>query len=116
MTIWDFNNTRPYVQGDYCFQEGILYKLKAVSSLGPWAPGNWSKIESIRPAVDIALATVANIFSTSTSYVVGDYVIYEDSLYKCIEDTSGQWAAAKWELVTVMSQFNVEESNGNTND
>ena len=44
---------------------------------------------------------VAQAYSTSTSYVIGDYTIYNNLLYKCIGNTSGTWNSAKWSQVNV---------------
>ena len=52
----------------------------------------------------------ATPYSTSTSYVAGDYCIYNDTLYKCIGATSGSWDSAKWQA---MSLKYIAENSGN---
>ena len=39
-------------------------------------------------------------FSTSSTYQVGDYVMYQGKLYKCVTaiTTSGEWDSTKWNL------------------
>ena len=40
------------------------------------------------------------------SYNVGDYVIYEDELYRCVSSTTGgTWVAAKWSKTQVMDEM-----------
>lgn len=41
---------------------------------------------------------VANLYNSAETYAVGDYVIYEDALYRCITaiDTAEAWTAAHW--------------------
>lgn len=48
-----------------------------------------------------ALGTGTDTYSTSTSYVVGDIVIYNGMIYECITATSGAWNSANWSLVPV---------------
>ena len=40
-------------------------------------------------------------YDTTTSYEVGDFVVYNDQLYKCIGATSGAWDSTKWQLATL---------------
>ena len=56
-----------------------------------------------------ALGTGTDTYSTSTSYVVGDMVIYNGMIYKCTNATSGAWNSANWSLVPV---FVDEKING----
>lgn len=56
-----------------------------------------------------ALGTGTDTYSTSTSYVVGDMVIYNGMIYECITATSGAWNSANWSLVPV---FVDEKING----
>ncbi len=48
-----------------------------------------------------ALGLGTDTFSTSTSYVVGDLVIYNGMIYKCITATSGAWNPVNWSLVPI---------------
>ena len=46
---------------------------------------------------------IAPAFSTSSTYEVGDVVVYEHVLYKCITaiSTAGAWDSSKWSQTTV---------------
>lgn len=46
-------------------------------------------------------------FSTSATYAVGDYCIYEGQLYKCVTavSTAGAWDSTKWSAVVVTDEM-----------
>lgn len=52
-----------------------------------------------------ALGTGTDTYSTSTSYVVGDMVIYDGMIYKCITATSGAWNPVDWSSVSFLSMI-----------
>lgn len=56
-----------------------------------------------------ALGLGTDTFSTSTSYVVGDLVIYNGMIYKCITATSGAWNPANWSLVPIFVDANIND-------
>lgn len=43
--------------------------------------------------------------SDTGNYVRGNYVIYQNNLYKCLQDTSGVWDATKWEQVDICTDL-----------
>lgn len=49
-------------------------------------------------ASDIDSSNIANEFSVSSTYAVGDYVIYEGQLYQCTTavTTAGSWNSSNW--------------------
>ena len=53
---------------------------------------------------DFTAASIAPTFSTGSTYEVGDYVIYDDQLYRCITPvtTAGAWSSANWTAVGVV--------------
>ena len=52
-----------------------------------------------------ALGTGEDTYSTSTSYVVGDMVIYNGMIYKCTNATSGAWNPVDWSSVSFLSMI-----------
>lgn len=48
------------------------------------------------------LYSIAGNYSTSQSYSVGDYTMYEFKLYRCIADTTGDWDSTAWEQTTII--------------
>ena len=71
-------------------------------------PASGQSVGPIYALIDVdGRAIIAPNFSTSSTYVVGDYVIYEDNLYRCKTaiSTAGAWNATKWDQVTVGSEL-----------
>ena len=52
-----------------------------------------------------ALGTGTDTYSTSTSYVVGDRVIYNGMIYECTNATSGTWNPVDWNSVSFLSMI-----------
>lgn len=72
--------------------------------------------------IDKVGASQADKYSTATTYVVGDYCIYEDELYKCETEITApeEWDASKWkktnvslEIVALQSLVDVLKENIN---
>ena len=55
----------------------------------------------------------ADIYDPNVSYTVGMYCIYNNTLYRCKENTSGAWDSTKWEEKTITSLL---ESKANASD
>lgn len=58
-----------------------------------------------------AFLDLAPVFSTSSTYAVGDVVLYDNKIYKCTTavTTAGAWDGSKW------TQTTVGETGGTTN-
>lgn len=52
---------------------------------------------------DAALSDFAGVYSSSSTYLAGDYVFYNNALYRCNTDitTAENWTAAHWEQITL---------------
>ena len=62
--------------------------------------------------------SISSLFSTSSTYSVGDYVTYQDCLYRCTTAiaTAGAWDSSKWSITTVMDSIGlVSNSTGRYN-
>lgn len=60
-------------------------------------------------------ANFASAFSESTSYAVGDYVTYNNVLYKCTTaHTAGAWVSGNFTQVTVGDELGSSSSSGST--
>ena len=55
--------------------------------------------------IDDIFADIAPAFSASSTYAVGDYVIYDDQLYKCTTAHTGAWAAADFVATTLSDEI-----------
>ena len=63
-----------------------------------------------------ALDPIGDEFNSSLTYVVGDFCIYNNTLYKCITaiDTAGEWDESKWEATTVAAELSLGSDNSVT--
>ena len=62
---------------------------------------NADKQNMAQDVYERVLALTFNEYDTTTEYEVGDFVVYNDQLYKCISATSGAWDSSKWQLATL---------------
>ena len=62
---------------------------------------------SIEDAINTkaSLEIIAPAYNTTTEYHVGDYVIYNNNLYKCISATYGAWDNSKWNSTLASNEF-----------
>ena len=71
--------------------------------------GNVSTIQSdittIQGDISDIEGNIAPEFSASTAYAIGDYCVYNGSLYKAINVHTGAWNAADFEEVTVAGEL-----------
>ena len=63
-----------------------------------------------------ALDPIGDEFNSSLTYVVGDFCIYNNTLYKCTTaiDTAGEWDEFKWEATTVATELSLGSDNSVT--
>ena len=62
---------------------------------------NTDKQNMAQDVYERLLALTFPEYETSETYAVGDFVVYNDQLYKCIGATSGAWDSTKWQLATL---------------
>lgn len=118
-----FSSTASYSTGDFVVYQNRLYRCTASHS-GAWNSSHFTltNLNSINDSLDNLESDIqdmiddldegkadytdlAPLFSTSTSYSVGDYVIYNYNLYRCTVAHSGSWNASHFTLVTVGSDL-----------
>ena len=63
-----------------------------------------------------ALDPIGDEFNSSLTYVVGDFCIYNNTLYKCTTaiNTAGEWDESKWEATTVATELSLGSDNSVT--
>ena len=63
-----------------------------------------------------ALDPIGDEFSSSTTYAVGDFCIYNNTLYKCTTAiaTASEWDESKWEATTVAAELSLGSDNSVT--
>lgn len=56
---------------------------------------------------NIDMVQIADDFSASSTYSIGDYAVYNKKLYRCITaiTTAGAWDSAKWTEISVMGDL-----------
>ena len=60
---------------------------------------------------------IADAYSITTAYIIGDYAIYNEKLYRCISPTIGSFDEAKWEevqIVDLIGEVNTKAQNAQT--
>lgn len=120
-----YDSTATYAVGDYCVYEGRLYRCTtAITTAEAWTSGHWTSVvltddmasaiaaEALTRstndnalAADIAeaLGDLAAVYSTSATYAVGDYCIYQGQLYRCATaiTTAEAWTSGHWSAVAL---------------
>lgn len=63
----------------------------------------WEDINTAFAKIDAIVGDIAPVFSTSSTYDVGDYVQYNGGFYKCKVAVSqaGEWDATDWDAVVI---------------
>lgn len=152
----DFNQTQTYVYNDYVMYNGKLYKyINLTPSAGAWDSSKWqlviltneiknlfqndnnleNDINNINNNITdienqmISKEIIANEFSNGINYSVGDYVFYNNQLYKFISNHSaGEWNGTDVVVATLSSELknttndinnlssDLDETNNNLSD
>ena len=50
-------------------------------------------------------AAVTDEYDVLTAYTMGDFCIFNNVLYRCLEDTTGAWQEEKWEKKTLAEMY-----------
>lgn len=69
--------------------------------------GNWDQYEDHVADFETAKGIITDTFDETRTYAVGDYAIYENVLYKCVEaiEEAGEWDADKWAATNIAEEF-----------
>ena len=67
---------------------------------------NWDNADGIIHSLS---ADIAPDFDATESYAVGDYCIYQSTLYRCITAHIGAWDASHFEVTTVTAEIKASE-------
>lgn len=44
-------------------------------------------------------------YNSEASYLAGDYCLYQNMLYKCVQETSGEWNPACWQQTSALEEI-----------
>ena len=117
----EFSKLNTYNVGDYCIYQGVLYKCTtAITTAGEWDATKWKATSIDKELKEISSYTenkdvISDKYDSSKTYSVGDYCIYDDTLYKCkTQITSAEeFDSSKWEPTNCGKEFEVLNSNLN---
>lgn len=77
--------------------------------------GGFIDITPIETKVTATQSMLAAAFDSSTSYSVGDFVIYEDKFYKCTTTHSGTWSSADFAETKISDEMGSGGGGANIN-
>lgn len=107
-----FDSANAYSIDDVVMYADELYKFKSAHTADdPWDETEVDKTTVVsyvqtldsdtNDRIDNLFANIADNFDTSETYVEGDYVLYEEVLYKFNTNHSGAWVAADADAVDI---------------
>lgn len=104
----EYDPTETYNAGDYCIYEDILYKCNTNATTGVWDANKW---DATNVGEELANAATKDIISDAyddtATYAVGDYCIYNDTLYRCNTAiaTPEAFTPAKWDATKAANEI-----------
>lgn len=109
-----YSSASTYAVGEYVTYSGGLYRcITAISTAESWTAAHWTnvtvgtEIASVRSTANANSANTASAYSSSSTYAIGDYCIYNGTLYKCNTaiTTAESWTAAHWEACKTSTEI-----------
>ena len=108
-----FSAAQTYEVGDFVIYQENLYKcITAISTPAAWDSTKWMRALITNEmgqgsGGDYANQNIADTYNITSTYAVGDYVIYAGLLYKCIAavETPGPFNATYWEHCVVTDEM-----------
>lgn len=107
----EFSSSATYALGSYCVYQNNLYRCTtAITTAGSWTGNtNWTQvlvtedIKSISDEINIHDQNFANQYDSTTTYGLGDWCIYDHSLYRCKVSSAGpeEWDPTHWDAISV---------------
>ncbi len=115
----EFSKLNTYNVGDYCIYQGVLYKCTtAITTAGEWDATKWKATSIDKELKEISSYTenkdvISDKYDSSKTYSVGDYCIYNDTLYKCktAVTSAEEFDSSKWEATNCGKELVALNSN-----
>lgn len=115
-----YAESETYNTGDRVYYNDILYECIDDNVTGEFNPTKWDEIsvtqvlselendiELVSSDIQAVSAMISDTYKTTSTYDVGDLVIYNKKLYRCnTANTTGAWNASKWNETSVAAQLN----------
>lgn len=82
---------------------GDIYNVTAINKNYVYSGTEWLEYSD---AIDNSCEDmISDQYDSSHNYVVGDYCIYENTLYRCTGATTGSWDATKWDATSIAAEL-----------
>ena len=78
-----------------------LYKENLIHKIEDDLAGrnkNWEALEN-------HIKNISDEYDPAKTYQIGDYAIYENTLYRCISETNGEWDSSAWVATSVAAEI-----------
>jgi hypothetical protein len=97
-----FSTSTAYAVGALITYQNRLYECTTAHSAGAWNANHFTARSVQYIISNYILPSLAPAFSTSTSYAVGTFVIYQNKLYRCkATHSAGSWNTSHFELANI---------------
>ena len=106
----EYDETQEYKKFNYCIYNNTMY-VCLEDTTGPFDETKWKETKVSYELDNVSLKIVAEDWDGSKTYSIGDYVMYDKILYKCISNEEGSETAypnittSKWEIVFIMDEI-----------
>lgn len=61
--------------------------------------------------IDTAIGNISDVYNEETTYSAGNYCIYNNEMYKCLEETTGAFDTTKWKSTRIGNAISELNSN-----
>ncbi len=97
-----FSSSIAYTVGSFVTYQNTLYECTTAHSAGAWNVSHFTA-RSVEYIINTYIfPSLAPAFSTSTAYAVGNFVMYQNKLYRCIiAHSAGAWNTSHFSLATL---------------
>ena len=108
-----FNTSTAYAVGDIITYQNRLYECTTAHSAGAWDSSHFTARSVEYLLRTYILPSLAPVFSTSTAYTVGQFVIYQNKLYRCTTaHSAGAWNSSHFTLANLNDVVNAGNATG----
>lgn len=115
----EFSKLSTYNVGDYCIYQSVLYKCTTeINTAGEWDATKWKATAIDKELKEISSTpenkdAISDKYDSSKTYAVGDYCIYNDTLYKCktAVTSAEEFDSSKWEATNCGKELVALNSN-----
>ena len=84
----EYDETQEYKKFNYCIYNNTMYVCLG-DTTGPFDETKWKETKVSYELDNVSLKIVAEDWDDSKTYSIGDYVMYDKILYKCISNEEG---------------------------